>query len=684
MGPNEASLLGTRPAPRSSTRKSSGFLLAAAGTSAFFLAPKGTVDLGVVTPTAAAGTAFCLIWLAAYATRKDLPWGRVLGTTVGAGMATAFLPVWRSSPGAALMMLLLAAVGLLQLWGASPFVHRDDEQLPGDEHQLHGAAVASLATWVFWISQGASTHWVDVVPVAWAAGVTWILGGHVIGGRWRSPRRRVAWACGLSVLGGCILMAVLRLHVVTVSLGVVLGVVAAFLQRSQPAGSVAADAWWEPLLGHPERLFVGTFALLSVIGATLLSLPISSADGLGLGGLDALFTSTSAVCITGLSITDVLHSLSPVGQVILLLLVQLGGLGIMTFSTAVLWALGKRMSLRHEGAVASLISTRDRGRLFATAKRVLLFTFVVEGAGAFLLSGLFWWEGDATKMALWRGVFTSVSAFCNAGFALQSDSFASYQTRPLVLHTVGLLVILGGLSPLAVLAVPRWVGRSVQPVSVQAKLCLTSAGVLLLSGFVLILGIEWQYSLEDLSFQDKIHNAWFQSVALRSAGFSSVDWTQIQPATLTLSLLLMFIGGSPGSTAGGVRTTTFVILVLSVVQTIRGRDGLEVFGKLIPEKTRARAAVIITIALGTGLLGMFAIELTQSMPIHVAVFEAVSALGTVGLTIGGTGMLDGVGKIIIIACMFVGRVGGLTLLMFLSARAFVPKVGRPEEDVDVG
>jgi trk system potassium uptake protein TrkH len=287
-------------------------------------------------------------------------------------------------------------------------------------------------------------------------------------------------------------------------------------------------------------------------------------------------------------------------------------------------------------------------------------------------------------LALWRGVFTSISAFCNAGFALQSDSLIPYQQSPLVLHAIGALIVLGGLSPLAVFALPAVLRRSPAPVPAQARLALSAAGVLLVGGFFFMLTFEWSHSLRGLGIADKLHNAWFQSVTLRTAGFNSVDISLVRPATLILMLSWMFIGGSPGGTAGGVKTTTVSVLALSVLQAIRGQWTLEVFGKRVPERTRAKAAVVASVAALTGLTALVAVLLTQNMPPRMAVFEVVSALGTVGLSIGGTAELDGIGKAIIIVCMFVGRVGGLTLLMFLSTRRAPPTIGRPAEEIDVG
>jgi trk system potassium uptake protein TrkH len=423
---------------------------------------------------------------------------------------------------------------------------------------------------------------------------------------------------------------------------------------------------------------------MCLIGTAVLALPLSSASGQSMGLVNALFTATSAVCVTGLIVVDTALDVSRFGQVAILLLIQVGGLGIMTLSTLALWALGRRLSLRHEGAVAGLISAQDRGRLFATARSIVQLTFLVEAAGAVVLALSFRGLGDGWAMAVWRGVFTSVSAFCNAGFALQTDSLVPYRQSAIVLHAVGALIVLGGLSPVAIFSLPAIVRRSTRPVSAQARLALSAAVVLLVSGFVLFLAFEWNDSLAGLTVADKLHNAWFQSVTLRTAGFNSVDLVPVRSATLTLMLVWMFIGGSPGGTAGGVKTTTVSLLVLSVVQAIRGQWTLEAFGKRIPERTRTRAAVILAIAATTALGALLAVQLTQDMPSRTAVFEVASALGTVGLSIGGTARLDGIGKAIIIASMFVGRVGGLTLLMFLSSRRAAATIGRPEEEVDVG
>jgi trk system potassium uptake protein TrkH len=442
--------------------------------------------------------------------------------------------------------------------------------------------------------------------------------------------------------------------------------------------------WWEPILGHPERLLAVTFLLLCVTGALVLSLSVSATKQDPVAVIDALFTAVSAVCVTGLIVLDTPVEFSMVGQVVILLLMQLGGLGIMTFSTVALVLLGGRMSLRHEGAIASLVSPQDRRQLFATARRVLLFTLSVEAVGAASLVVAFLQQGDGFFQGLWRAVFTAVSAFCNAGFTLQSDNLVSYQHNPWVLYVVSTLIILGGLSPAVCLAVPHLLRRTLHPISAQTKITLSATAMLLVGGFFFFVLLEWTNALAGLSFWDRIHNAWFQSATLRTAGFNSVDITSVHSATLSLMLIWMFVGGSPAGTAGGIKTTTAAVLVLAVAAAVRGRWEVTAFARRISHKTVYKAAAITTVGAATALVFLIAMQLTQVMDTDEALFETVSALGTVGLSIGGTAQLDGVGKALIIACMFAGRIGPLTLFMFLSSRVQQAVWARPEEEIEVG
>jgi trk system potassium uptake protein TrkH len=449
--------------------------------------------------------------------------------------------------------------------------------------------------------------------------------------------------------------------------------------------SLERGAWWEPILSHPERLLGATFAALCALGAMLLALPASLSAGKTISAVDALFTAVSAVCINGLIVLDTASHFSGFGELVILLLIQVGALGIMTFSTAGLSFFVRRLSLRHERAVALLISPDDRGRIFSVTRDVIIFTAITELAGALVLAVCFWVEGDSLAYGAWRALFTSVSAFCNAGFALQVDSLVLYQSNPVVLHTIALLIIVGGLSPVAVLAIPALLRRRGEPVRAGVKIILVSAVVLTVLGFVAFLAMEWSNVLRGMSLADRLHNAWFQSVTLRSAGFNSVALTELRPATISLMMVWMFIGGSHGSTAGGIKTTTLAVLILAAVAAVRGHAEVTVFGRRIPHRTIYKAAAIVIVAAAGVFAALVAVQVTQDMPTLLAFFEVVSALGTVGLSVGGTSLLDGVGKVVIISCMFIGRIGTLTLFMFLSRRAaFAPSWLRPEEEVGVG
>ncbi len=435
--------------------------------------------------------------------------------------------------------------------------------------------------------------------------------------------------------------------------------------------------WWEPLTVHPARILVSTFLMLGVIGTALLMLPGMGSDRrLDLG--EAAFTAVSATCVTGLIVLDTPVDLSGLGQATVLALIQLGGLGIMTVSTMVLHAMGRRLSVRQERLLAELHAGPDPD-LLATLRRVLQVTFTVEAAGAVLLIALFLAAGDSPAAAVWRGCFTAVSAFCNAGFALQSDSLMGYADQPLVLHVVATMILLGGVSPAIVIALLTGRRRALQDPAV--RIVVTTNLVLLLVGFVAFLGFEWSRTLAGTGAMDRVHGAWFQSVTLRTAGFNSVDLGQCAPETLFVSMLLMFVGGSPGGTAGGIKTTVVAILVLTAWTSITGRREIVVAGRAIPHGAVHRSIAVVTAGAVVWVVIVLALLITQPLPPRDLVFEATSALGTVGLSTGITGELDGVGRVVIIVAMFLGRVGPLSLFALLGADRDRSAARHPEAHV---
>lgn len=272
--------------------------------------------------------------------------------------------------------------------------------------------------------------------------------------------------------------------------------------------------------------------------------------------------------------------------------------------------------------------------------------------------------GDSLPDALWRGVFTSISAFCNAGFALQTDSLVGYAHEPIVLHLVGFLIMAGGLAPATCLMIPHWIGGKRIPIA--AKLALITTAAFLILGWIGILVFEWDGVLSDFGFVDKLHHAWFQSVTLRTAGFNSVDIAQISHPTYLLMLIFMFVGGSPGGTAGGIKTTTVAVLAVAFWTDIMHRSEIVVHNRRITPRTVYRAITIVMSGILLWMSVVFFLEVTQSISARDLVFEATSALGTVGLSTGATGQLDDIGKLTIVFAMFAGRVGPMTLFLLLS------------------
>lgn len=436
---------------------------------------------------------------------------------------------------------------------------------------------------------------------------------------------------------------------------------------------------WEIFLSHPARVLLTTFLCLCLLGTFLLALPAST-HGKTIELIDAAFTSVSAVCVTGLIVLDTPNDFTFFGQFCILLLIQLGGLGIMSIATFALYAMGKRLSLRQERVLTSLTDT-DHKTLFHSLKIILLFTAVAEVIGALSLTLLFQSAGDPFPQAAWRGIFTSISAFCNAGFALQSDSLIPYQTHPLILHVVSTLIIFGGMAPATSLLTHKWIAG--KPVPIPVRITLITTIILLVSGTFLVLAFEWDGILAGLSINDKIQNAWFQSVTLRTAGFNSVELATIASPTFLVMIAFMFIGGSPGGTAGGVKTTTIGILAMGFWANITNRNDVRIQNRRIHSSTILRAITIVISGMVVWFVVVLMLLSTQQISARNLIFEATSALGTVGLTTGATPLLDGIGKIIIIITMFVGRIGPMSLFMLLSDKQEIVSQRCPVEKISL-
>lgn len=439
------------------------------------------------------------------------------------------------------------------------------------------------------------------------------------------------------------------------------------------------EQWWEVFVNHPARILLSTFSLLCLSGAILLQFPFATTAS-GISFVDAAFTAVSAVCVTGLVVLDTPHDFTFIGQLLILGLIQLGGIGIMSIATVALHAIGHRLSLKQEYLLTSITET-NHTNLFQSLGIILKFTFAVETCGACFLALLFSKSGLSWPQAIWQGVFTSVSAFCNAGFALNTDSLVSFQNNPLVLYVVAALIILGGMAPPTSLAMGRLLRAKTVPVS--AYIALVTSFVLLASGTIFFLAFEWNGALVNMTVMQKIHNSWFQSATLRTAGFNSIEIAHITNPMIIIMVIFMFIGGSPGGTAGGIKTTTVGILAMTFWVNITNREQVIIKSRRISQDTINRAITIVA----SGLLTWFAIVLmlgiTQKLATRDIIFEATSALATVGLSTNTTSRLDEIGKVIIIFAMFIGRVGPMTLFMLLGDDRSSSPVSYPEAKISL-
>jgi trk system potassium uptake protein TrkH len=449
---------------------------------------------------------------------------------------------------------------------------------------------------------------------------------------------------------------------------------------------------------EPEWIVVKAFAATILVGTLLIALPWSSAGGKWTDPLTAFFTATSAVCVTGLSVVDIGTTFSLFGQVVIVVLIQAGGLGIMTLGTFLLVLVGRRLSVENEFVLMDSLGQEGIRGLRALVLKAVTFTVLIELAGAVILGWRLWAaHGYRPVEAAYSGVFHSISAFCNAGFSLYRDSLAGLRRDSAILATVACLIVVGGLGFLVLhnLSSIRFWRRDLLArgrMSLHTKIVLATSAVLIVLGTLTFLVLEHNGTLAGLSWKDKAVCSLFQGTVPRTAGFSAVNLGQVKPATLFSTMGLMFIGGSPGSTAGGVKTTTLVVLILTVVAMIRGRAETDLWNRTIPNDVVREALTVfwmsvlcVGVVFGVLLLteqpGLLAKGISSS---DALLFETVSAFGTVGLSTGITPDLSVGGKLMIILCMFIGRVGPVSLVLKMGARDFVRSVRYPEEEVVVG
>ncbi len=439
-------------------------------------------------------------------------------------------------------------------------------------------------------------------------------------------------------------------------------------------------------LSPAQTIAIG-FAIIIFVGAVLLSLPISNRDRQSIPFINALFTAVSATCITGLSVYDIWSQFSGFGHVVMLLLVQIGGLGFMTIAVLFSFAMKKRIGLTERTYLSEAVSSSQLGGIVRLTRRILLGTAIFELAGALLLSVRFcpkfgFWRG------LWYGLFHSVTAFCNAGFDLMGylepgSSLILFAGDWMVNIVIMLLILIGGIG-FAVwsdLLDNRWHWRKY---SLHTKLILSVSAIFIAVPTVIFFFTEKNAAMAGMDVPQRILSSLFQSVTTRTAGFAGLDNGELSGAGSVLTMLLMFVGGAPGSTAGGIKISTFAVAVLAIACYIRGKADVNIFDRRLETSVIRRAFCTVLFNLSLAICGMFIICAVQPLPLDDVMFEVFSAIGTVGLTAGATGELCGISKVVIMLLMYAGRVGSLAVLVTSAEPRSTDKLRNPEGKIIIG
>ena len=455
-----------------------------------------------------------------------------------------------------------------------------------------------------------------------------------------------------------------------------------------PKNYVGTSSFLFRLKLAPAQVVLLSFGGWIFLGALILILPVSAAPGKTIHFIDALFMSTSATCVTGLSSISLPDEFSIFGQMIMLLLAQVGGLGIMTLSSSMAVIMGKNLQMREQVIMQDVLDTSGTEELLKLIVDIIRYTFVIEFVGAILLTIGFYQLGFEIGQSLYFGFFHSIMAFCNAGYALFNNNLEDFKFVPLIHMTVAFLLIFGGIGFSVMKDVFQTFKskRTFKHLMVHTKLVLTVNAILIIFGTIYLFFGEFLHAFEDMSMWQRFQVAFFQAVTPRTAGFNTVNLNTLHPHSLYMLILLMFIGASPGSTGGGVKTTTFAILLQSVTATLKGKSDVEFFERKVNSATVVKSIAIFIISLivvSAGVLVLMRLEPDKSF--LSVFFEVVSAFGTVGLSVGITPFLTLLGKMTIIILMFIGRVGPLTLVLAVGSRAVMPSnLEYPEGKVLIG
>lgn len=434
------------------------------------------------------------------------------------------------------------------------------------------------------------------------------------------------------------------------------------------------DAWeWLTQLKlTPAQVLIVSFLLVILVGTFFLATPFAWEKGKGVTIVEALFTATSATCVTGLSVVSLSDNFNIFGELVTLLLIQIGGLGLMTLSSSMMIILGRKFGVKGKGFMQDILDSEDFEGILGLITDIIKYTFIIEMLGAVVLTLAFTYEGIEFSRAFYYGVFHSISAFCNAGFSLFNDSLEGFRDNWVINWTIMLLIIFGGLGFIVLkeLKIKIFDKKSLKNFTLHSKIVLMTNLILISGGALYFYFSEFLHLIDGLPFWSQVHASLFQSVTTRTAGFNTVPLGNLQMSTILVMMILMFIGASPGSTGGGIKTTTMAILFRSILTILNGERDVEFFRRRIPSGLVIKAIALVIVSLTTVLITLlFLIQVDSGHSFMELLFEVISAFATVGLSLGMTGDLGVWGKLLITILMFIGRVGPLTLVLAVGESA---------------
>jgi trk system potassium uptake protein TrkH len=442
-------------------------------------------------------------------------------------------------------------------------------------------------------------------------------------------------------------------------------------------------------LQHPARLIATGYFLGTLVGTVVLMTPFAAENGRWTGVVDALFTATSAICVTGMTVVDTGSHWSTFGEVAILCLAQAGGLGIMTVATLVGLVIARRVRLRLQMVTQAESRSLEAGDIGRVLFGIVKIAFVVQTAAALMIAVRYWTAYDVSlHRALYFGFFHGITAFNNAGFGLLSDNLISFASDPFILFPIAAALVIGGLGFPVLFEIGRHLRRTGGPArwTLHARVTLLTYFAIMAIGIVLITALEWSNSgtLGPLSVLGKLTSGAFQGISPRTAGFNSIDYAEAHSSTLLITDVMMFIGGGSAGTAGGIKVTTFALLAFVIWAEVKGHPTVHAFNRKVPAEIQRQAITIALLSVAAVMLGTIAVLLITNLDLDVVLFESISAFSTVGLTTGITPGLPDSAKLVLVALMFIGRLGPVTLASALALRERTRRYELPEERPLVG